>query len=253
MIATVSSLSLWSTILLLTKVTLVASETIGMKVSTTPPNPPPKKEHQLAPSLRETFVRQLMVGGPLFMRTAYLIGGIGEILALIAYTAPQWEYTPAILRIISFSPAFSPDLLYHNPLSILGTLLVIIGSMLRWWCYRVLGQHFTFELSVLKDHKLITRGPYGTVRHPSYTGGLLTVFGAMLSRGCHGSWLRESGVLGTWWGASITAVWIFLACGMGIGASARVKEEDRFLKREFGDKWDEWASQVRYRLIPGVL
>ena len=39
---------------------------------------------------------------------------------------------------------------------------------------------FTFEMSIRKDHMLITSGPYGVVRHPGYTGFLLVVIGMLL-------------------------------------------------------------------------
>ncbi|KAF9036918.1 hypothetical protein BDZ89DRAFT_946314 [Hymenopellis radicata] len=234
------------------KVPLIISEVIGMRVSTLPPNPPPKKTQQVALTGREALVRLLMKGGPSFMRGAYLVGGVIEIVALVARIFPSWPWSSMILGVLSFSDAPDELDLYLNPFGMLGTLIATLGALLRWRCYQTLGRHFTLELSLLKDHELITSGPYSILRHPSYTGGLMTVFGAILSRGSHGSWLRESGVLRTSWGAVIVGLWVFLACGMGLGASSRVKEEDAFLKKEFGIKWDEWAARVPCRLIPGI-
>jgi len=42
---------------------------------------------------------------------------------------------------------------------------------------------FTYELSILKDHKLVTTGLYKLVRHPSYLGA----FGCFTVCLCHGS------------------------------------------------------------------
>jgi len=32
----------------------------------------------------------------------------------------------------------------------------------------------------------------------------------------------------------------------------RAKVEDRVLKEKFGKEWEEWASVVKYRFIPGL-
>lgn len=138
-------------------------------------------------------------------------------------------------------------------MTLIGTLSTIQGSVLRWWCYQVLGRHFTYELSLLKDHRLVTEGPYTIVRHPAYTGGLMSTFGAVVSRCGRGTWLRESGVLGTYWGAGITLLWVFVTLAAGIGAAGRARKEDAFMSKEFGKAWDEWADRVPYRILPGLF
>jgi protein-S-isoprenylcysteine O-methyltransferase Ste14 len=32
----------------------------------------------------------------------------------------------------------------------------------------------------------------------------------------------------------------------------RLLQEDEVLKKSFGKEWDEWASRVRWRIMPGV-
>ena len=69
----------------------------------------------------------------------------------------------------------------NTPLSsIIGTFMVTAGGLIRLECYRQLGRMFTFEMSIRKDHMLVTSGPYGIVRHPGYTGALLAVGGMLL-------------------------------------------------------------------------
>ena len=58
-----------------------------------------------------------------------------------------------------------------------GAFVVALGGYIRYSCFRALGRLFTFEMSIRDEHKLITNGPYSVVRHPSYTGALLTVIG----------------------------------------------------------------------------
>jgi protein-S-isoprenylcysteine O-methyltransferase Ste14 len=36
--------------------------------------------------------------------------------------------------------------------------------------FHALGRHFTLQLGVFKDHKLMTSGSFALVRHPSYIG-----------------------------------------------------------------------------------
>ena len=127
--------------------------------------------------------------------------------------------------------------------------MVIIGSYIRWRCFQTLGNFFTIEVSIQKDHQLVTEGPYSVVRHPSYSGGLLVVVGALLWYLSPGSLLRESAtpvgkVLGT-------AVMIPLISPMFV-IPHRLGMEDSELKKRFGVEWDKWAQKVPYRLIPGI-
>ncbi|TEB37335.1 hypothetical protein FA13DRAFT_1726409, partial [Coprinellus micaceus] len=61
---------------------------------------------------------------------------------------------------------------------LLGLLLAILGASLRLAAYRHLGHMFTFEMSIRRDHKLVTRGVYAWVRHPAYTGAVAFALGA---------------------------------------------------------------------------
>jgi protein-S-isoprenylcysteine O-methyltransferase Ste14 len=78
-----------------------------------------------------------------------------------------------------------------SPFFVAGALTAISGNLLRQWCFRELGTLFTFEVTILPDHKLVTSGPYSYVRHPSYTGIYMTLLGPTLMALSPGSWLRE--------------------------------------------------------------
>ena len=75
--------------------------------------------------------------------------------------------------------------------TVLGAVLVCAGAALRSECYRRLGQQFTFELSIQKDHRLVTDGPYAIVRHPGYTALVTQAAGLVLCIAGPGSWWRE--------------------------------------------------------------
>lgn len=87
------------------------------------------------------------------------------------------------------------------------------------------------KLQAERGHRVITTGPYAYVRHPMYTAGLLMFPSQAL-------------MLGSWWGLVIAGLLTVLFVG-------RTAFEDRLLRRSLGG-YAEYASRVRYRLIPGV-
>jgi protein-S-isoprenylcysteine O-methyltransferase Ste14 len=62
-----------------------------------------------------------------------------------------------------------------------GAAVALFGIVLRGWSVRTLGQYFTYVVKVSPDQKVVQTGPYRLIRHPSYTGGLLTGIGVGLS------------------------------------------------------------------------
>jgi protein-S-isoprenylcysteine O-methyltransferase Ste14 len=147
-------------------------------------------------------------------------------------------------------------------------VLALSGGAFRLWAFQTLGRHFTFELALLKNHELITKGPYAIVRHPSYTGLLALMWGTTVVIGSRGTWTREvvfadliDAALGRGAGAwSTWSTWLRIFAGASIagqlltaaGMMARTKTEDRMLKREFGKRWDEWAKRTPWKLLPGL-
>jgi protein-S-isoprenylcysteine O-methyltransferase Ste14 len=82
-----------------------------------------------------------------------------------------------------------------------------------------------------RQHVAITKGPYGFVRHPMYTGLILGSASPPL-------------ILGSAWAlvpAALTMV-LFLV---------RTALEDRTLRAELPG-YAEYAQQTRYRLVPGI-
>jgi protein-S-isoprenylcysteine O-methyltransferase Ste14 len=62
-----------------------------------------------------------------------------------------------------------------------GLALQITGLALRAWAMRTLGSHYSRTLRTEEDHQVIDTGPYRLVRHPGYSGSLLTWTGFALS------------------------------------------------------------------------
>jgi protein-S-isoprenylcysteine O-methyltransferase len=51
---------------------------------------------------------------------------------------------------------------------------MIGGLALRTWAVVLLGPWFTWNVTVQTGQQVVSRGPYRFIRHPSYTGALIT-------------------------------------------------------------------------------
>ena len=75
-----------------------------------------------------------------------------------------------------------PWMRYH----VLGICILAAGITLRLYAILYLGRFFTINVAIATDHRVIDSGPYRFIRHPSYTGALLGIFGLGLGIG---NWL----------------------------------------------------------------
>jgi protein-S-isoprenylcysteine O-methyltransferase Ste14 len=139
-----------------------------------------------------------------------------------------------------------------NTQLIIGLGLTTAFSALRVIAFKNLGKFFTYQLSILPDHKLITHGLYSYILHPSYTAFLFAYVGVSLMVTAPGSTLYDY-YLGD---KSTEKLVIMLALGFASLVPLSVRRanvEDRVLGKEFGKEWEEWALVVRYKFVPGVL
>jgi protein-S-isoprenylcysteine O-methyltransferase Ste14 len=139
-----------------------------------------------------------------------------------------------------------------TPAFLAGGLAVAIGGMVRLYCSSTLGESRSFALSIRKEHRLVTSGPYSVVRHPSYTAYILQYVGMVVMYGSQGSWMRESGVMQVPFVKVSAAIYFFLVTAAAWAAIRRSPVEDKMLQRALGEEWEEWAKRVQYRLFPGI-
>ncbi|OMC31596.1 hypothetical protein A5740_14970 [Mycobacterium sp. GA-1841] len=84
-------------------------------------------------------------------------------------------------------------------------------------------------VQVESEQKLVSTGLYGLVRHPMYTGNLLTIVGFPLA-------------LGSYWGL------VPVVSGL-IALIVRIRDEEKLLVAEL-DGYREYTEKARYRLVP---
>jgi len=115
----------------------------------------------------------------------------------------------------------------------LGIGLMIAGIVLRQWSIAVLGRYFSRTVGVQEGQAVVDRGPYRLVRHPAYTGSLLTIVGL--------GFVLQS------WGAVLVVIAFF---GMAFGY--RIHVEEGVLTSKLGDEYVAYAKRTK-RLIPYVF
>ena len=172
-----------------------------------------------------------------------------EALLILGGHLP-WSYSTYIPP--SILPFVQPKSLRLTPLSLAACVLGIAGGLIRTRCYRELGRLFTFELSIRDGHTLVTTGPYSIVRHPSYLGSFLFLSGNVILLASKGSWFVESGLWDTVWGRGAACSAVGCIFSILVRLFLRIDEEDRMMRKEFGEEWEGWAKKTPYRLIPFV-
>lgn len=66
-------------------------------------------------------------------------------------------------------------------LRLAGLAVYLIFSWIQIWAYKSLGESYSQEIVIFKDHKLANKGPYKIIRHPQYLSQILVDFGGALA------------------------------------------------------------------------
>jgi protein-S-isoprenylcysteine O-methyltransferase Ste14 len=114
----------------------------------------------------------------------------------------------------------------------IGIVLALAGVSLRLYSIWFLGRSFMCEVATMPGQAVVDRGPYRWLRHPSYAGGLLTIFGLVL---CVTNWLAFAGFL--------------LALG---GYAYHIRVEEKVLADELGEPYRAYMKRTK-RLIPFLV
>jgi protein-S-isoprenylcysteine O-methyltransferase Ste14 len=66
-------------------------------------------------------------------------------------------------------------------LRVIGLILYIIFSWTQIWSFKSLGEFYSQEILIYKNHDLIMKGPYKLLRHPQYLSQILVDIGGGLA------------------------------------------------------------------------
>ena len=142
------------------------------------------------------------------------VSGLGQIGSLV-----EWAYFRGAPQALD-APAIS------------GLVLLTIGTSFRLWAIRTLKNAFSATVQIKQGQQLVTSGPYKRLRHPSYTGAWIAMFGAAL--------LMHS-YIGL----------VLLGPGMLLVYMRRIAVEERALEVGFGEEYRCMKERTQ-RLVPCV-
>jgi protein-S-isoprenylcysteine O-methyltransferase Ste14 len=134
---------------------------------------------------------------------------------------------------LAFVRAWSFPRRAQLPLFVAGLLFIVLGSLLRRYCFSTLGEFFTGDVRARKDQPVISTGPYQWVRHPSYTAGMMMFIGIGLALG---SWVS----------------FLLLTVGSIATYGYRVAIEERTLLQTLGEPYALYMKGRR-RFIPHIV
>ncbi len=121
---------------------------------------------------------------------------------------------------------------FHSDLQYLGLGLAVMGIALREWSVLLLGKFFNVKVTIASNQTLVRRGPYRWLRHPAYSGSILTLVGFPVA-------------MGTWLGALLV---LLLSVA---GYLYRVRVEEQALLQALGDEYLDYMRHT-WRFFPGL-
>lgn len=171
-----------------------------------------------------------------------IVSGIGQITSII-----EWAYfynpilktaqTP-VIEISDFQLPLDlefPDF-FETPQNnfsvwiILGTLLLIAGTLLRLYSIKILGKYFSASVEIKDNHQIVRTGPFKLLRHPSYTGAYTAMLGSAI-------FLH-----------SLTGL-VILGIGMLFVYHLRIKAEEKTLIRHFKEEYLNYTKDT-WKMFP---
>jgi protein-S-isoprenylcysteine O-methyltransferase Ste14 len=114
-----------------------------------------------------------------------------------------------------------------------GIILLYCGITLRAYSVWTLRKYFTVSVEIKTGHKIIRKGPYRYVRHPSYSGSILSLIGMQIG-------LRSPV------GFAISLVLAFFAY------TYRIHVEEEAMTDSFGIEYDNY-KKITKRIIPFIF
>ncbi|MBN1886831.1 MAG: isoprenylcysteine carboxylmethyltransferase family protein [Thermoflexales bacterium] len=134
------------------------------------------------------------------------------------------------LVFVPFADRRAFGIIANSPLARwVGLTLATLGMGVIIWSGLALGKLYSPDVTIQKEHHLITDGPYRCIRHPRYLGGMIQGIGLSL-------------LFRSWIGLVLTGLFVAIIL-------FRIKDEEALMGKEFGQEWETYCRKS-WRLMP---
>jgi protein-S-isoprenylcysteine O-methyltransferase Ste14 len=120
-----------------------------------------------------------------------------------------------------------------NTFFVIGSVLVLIGLIIRVTSILTLKQQFTYRVTRIENHKLVETGLYKYIRHPGYLGQLIIFLGIST---CLSNWLSV----------------LLMIIPVLLGYLNRIKVEEKFMVEQLGQNYQDYKKRTK-KLIPAIF
>ncbi len=123
----------------------------------------------------------------------------------------------------------------HAAISIIpwvGLSFIVVGLIIRWTAILTLRKYFTTNVVIQSDHRIIKKGLYRFVRHPSYSGSIISFCGLGL---VFSNWIS----------------FIVLIMPITVAFLKRIQIEEQALSNAFGEQYSDYRK-ISWALFPWI-
>lgn len=119
----------------------------------------------------------------------------------------------------------------NQSLRIIGLVFYLVFSWIQIWAFKTLGENYSQDIAIKKDHQLVTNGPFKVIRHPQYLSQILLDLGGAVA--------TLSFILAPL--AIIQIPFLFM----------RASLEDKLMEKHFGERFNSFRKK-NGQIIPFI-
>lgn len=116
-------------------------------------------------------------------------------------------------------------------LRVISLIVYLIFSWIQIWSFKTLGEYYSQEIAVRKEHKIISAGPYKIIRHPQYLSQIFVDLAGAL--------------------ATLSYILFPLALIQIPFLILRAKEEEKLFKKYLSEEFESYKKQSGF-MIPFI-
>ena len=111
---------------------------------------------------------------------------------------------------------------------------------------------YNSSLNLRPAHQLVTHGPYAYIRHPGYSGAILSIVGLVIAHTAEPSYFSVCGIMRVGYARAVWT-WLIWSGAWCVSIMVRATKEENVLAERFGVEHKHWRWRVSGRFIPWII